>query len=69
MSGIAAILQLDGAPVSIGPLQAMADRLAHRGADGSRVWTHGPVGLAQAWFVATPEDAGIGHVQARHCRT
>jgi asparagine synthase (glutamine-hydrolysing) len=59
MSGIAAILQLDGAPVSIGQLQAMADRLAHRGTDGSRFWTNGPVGLAQAWFVTTPEDAGI----------
>lgn len=59
MSGIATIFQLDGAAVSIGSLQAMVDRLAHRGPDGSRTWAHGPIGLAQAWFVTTPEDAGV----------
>lgn len=59
MSGVAAILHLDGAPVSRGPLQAMLDGMAHRGPDGRRTWTNGPVGLGQQSFHTTPEDVGV----------
>ena len=34
-----------GAPVSAPVVQAMCDRLRHRGPDGDGVWTAGPVGL------------------------
>jgi asparagine synthase (glutamine-hydrolysing) len=44
MCGIAGILTR-GTPVEQSVLQAMGDRLTHRGPDGRGLFTHGPVGL------------------------
>jgi asparagine synthase (glutamine-hydrolysing) len=44
--GIVGIRRLDGAPVSPGLLSEMADRLVHRGPDGSGSWIRGHIGLA-----------------------
>ncbi|TFG47356.1 MAG: asparagine synthetase B, partial [Gemmatimonadales bacterium] len=46
MCGIAGILRLDGQPVEQGQLLAMAERLRHRGPDGSGNVIDGAVGLA-----------------------
>jgi asparagine synthase (glutamine-hydrolysing) len=45
MCGIAGILRFDGRPVDAAVLQAMTDRLAHRGPDGQGVRVDGPIGL------------------------
>jgi asparagine synthase (glutamine-hydrolysing) len=47
MSGIAGVFRRDGASVDPAQLRSMADRLSHRGPDGSGVWHVGPVGLCQ----------------------
>lgn len=46
MCGIAGIRRFDGAPVEPELLEAMVERLAHRGPDGAGVWTDGSVGFA-----------------------
>lgn len=46
MCGIAGIVHTDTRPVSPDTLQGMADALAHRGPDGSGVWTGDGVGIA-----------------------
>ena len=46
MCGIAGMLRFDGAPVDPAMLEAMAERLRHRGPDGAGTWTRGPVGFA-----------------------
>lgn len=46
MCGIAGQLNFHGRPVDTGLLQAMADRLAHRGPDGSGVQACGAAGLS-----------------------
>src|SRR5262245_22726415 len=47
MCGIAGIVHLDGAPVSLPALQRMTDVIRHRGPDGEGHWTE--------------ENAGLGH--------
>jgi asparagine synthase (glutamine-hydrolysing) len=56
VSGIAGILYFDGRAVAPASLRTMAASLAHRGPDGSGVWTAGPVGLAHGLFATTPES-------------
>ncbi len=55
MSGIAGVWNLGGRPVDKAELNRMADSLAHRGPDGSGVWSEGAVGLAHCMLSATPE--------------
>lgn len=56
MSGIAGILYFDGREVAHASLRTMATSLAHRGPDGTEVWSAGPVGLAHGLFATTPES-------------
>ena len=56
MSGIVGIYNLDGRPVEQTDLQRMLDSIAHRGPDGSGVWTDGPVGLGHRMLWTTPES-------------
>ena len=56
MSGIAGILQRDGAPANAELLQQMAEFLRFRGPDGTRVWTSGGVGFVHAALHTTPES-------------
>jgi asparagine synthase (glutamine-hydrolysing) len=46
MCGIAGILRFDGTPVDVTRLNAMGERLRHRGPDGAGTWWDGPVGFA-----------------------
>ena len=55
MSAIAAIFNLDGAPVTNQQLCTMTDAVAHRGPDGIGVWTSGSVGLGSCLLKTTPE--------------
>lgn len=45
MCGVGGILSLDRKPVARERLQAMSERLEHRGPDGAGIWTEGPLGL------------------------
>jgi asparagine synthase (glutamine-hydrolysing) len=56
LSGILGCLSLDGAPVDGALLERMRDRLAHRGPDGSGIWTGGAAGLGHLAFHTTPES-------------
>jgi asparagine synthase (glutamine-hydrolysing) len=56
MSGIAGIYYLDGRPVEEADLQRMLDSIAHRGPDGSGIWTDGSVGLGHRMLWTTPES-------------
>jgi asparagine synthase (glutamine-hydrolysing) len=56
MSGIAGIYYLDGRPVERGDVEKMIDSIAHRGPDGSGVWTDGSVGLGHRMLWTTPES-------------
>jgi asparagine synthase (glutamine-hydrolysing) len=53
MSGIAAILRLDGGPP--GGLDAMCRQLSLMGPDGTRMWQTGPCALGQTLLATTPE--------------
>lgn len=55
MSGIAGLFGLDGAPARPDGLRQMVTAIAHRGPDGTAVWTDGPVGLGHAAHHTTPE--------------
>ncbi len=57
MSAIAAIFNLDGAPVIEQQVRSMTDAVAHRGPDGTGVWTSGAVGLGSCLLKTTPEAA------------
>jgi|KBSMisStaDraftv2_1062788.scaffolds.fasta_scaffold08087_4 asparagine synthase (glutamine-hydrolysing) len=46
MCGIAGIVHTDARPVDRSALERMAEAMAHRGPDGSGIWTDGGVGLA-----------------------
>jgi asparagine synthase (glutamine-hydrolysing) len=56
MSGIAGMYLLDGRPVDLTALAAMAESIAHRGADGRGTWSEGSVGLCQLMLCTTPES-------------
>jgi asparagine synthase (glutamine-hydrolysing) len=56
MSGIAGIYFLDGRPVDPELVQSMINSIAHRGPDGSGVWTDGSVGLGHRMLWTTPES-------------
>src|SRR5436305_97940 len=55
LSGIAGIVQLDGAPVDRGLVHQMAAALAFRGPDGQHVWTGASVGFAHTLLKTTFE--------------
>lgn len=55
MSGLVAVLNLDGAPVDRRLLGTMADALAFRGPDAQHIWTDGQVGLGHT-LLATVDD-------------
>jgi asparagine synthase (glutamine-hydrolysing) len=57
MSGIAAILERNGAPAAEKRIAAMLGRLQQRGPDRSAYRVEGSAALAQAMFATTPEDA------------
>jgi len=56
MSGIAGIYYLDGRPVERTDVVRMVDSIAHRGPDGSEVWTDGSIGFGHRMLWATPES-------------
>lgn len=56
MSGIIGTLNLDGAPADRSLLARMANRLAHRGPDGSDTWVSGPLGMGHLMLHSTPES-------------
>lgn len=58
MSGFALLFQRDGSPAPPRVLDALMDRLAHRGHDGSDRWVRGPVGMGHQHFWTLPEDVG-----------
>lgn len=45
MCGIVGVMRIDGRPVPRSLLQAMTDRLTHRGPDADGYWSDGPVGF------------------------
>jgi asparagine synthase (glutamine-hydrolysing) len=56
MSGIAGILNLDGAPVDREVLQSMASFLAYRGPDAQKIWCENQVGFGHAMLRTTFES-------------
>ena len=56
MSGLAAILHLDGRPAEPREIERMLDAIAHRGPDGSGIWRGGPTALGHRMFHTTPES-------------
>lgn len=69
MSGIAGIYYLDGRPVEQGNLQRMLDSIAHRGPDGSGVWTMGSVALGCQLLRVTPESVNETQPFVHHSGT
>jgi asparagine synthase (glutamine-hydrolysing) len=55
MSGIVGVVHLDDTPVDQRLLQRMTVALGHRGPDGQRVWSDGPVGLGHTLFLTTTD--------------
>ena len=70
MSGIAGILNLNGAPVDPHQLRKMADAMAYRSRDGQKIWHDGSIGLVHCHFWTTPEEVGeeqpVGSLDGRH---
>jgi asparagine synthase (glutamine-hydrolysing) len=66
MSGIAGIYHLDRKPVNRGLLGRMIDCIPHRGADGTRVWMDGSIGLAHRQLCTTEES--LREAQPTHNR-
>jgi asparagine synthase (glutamine-hydrolysing) len=56
MSGIVGIYYIDGRPVERTDVERMADSIAHRGPDGSRVWIDNSIGLGHQMLWTTPES-------------
>ena len=56
MSGIVGLYNLDGCPVEQTDIQRMLDSIAHRGPDGSDIWTDCSVGLGHRMLWTTPES-------------
>ena len=57
MSGIAGIVNLDGAPVDHGVLRRLGECLAYRGPDALAIWSDGAVGFAHALLRTKAESA------------
>ena len=68
MSGIAGIRNLDGRPVERALLHKLTAALAHRGPDGIRYWSDGPVGFAHLMLHTTPESLRE-HQPLRHAHS
>jgi len=58
MSGIAGILQRDGAPVERSMLRSLTHTLAFRGPDAEETWSAGTVGFAHTLLRTTAESLG-----------
>lgn len=58
MSGVAGLWHLDGRPAAPADAERMVARLAHRGPDGSGIWTGGAVALGHRLLHTTPESLG-----------
>lgn len=56
MSAIAGLYRTNGELVDRHDIERMVSALAHRGPDGTGVWTGGPAGLGQAALWTTPES-------------
>lgn len=56
MSGIVGIHYFDGRSVERTDLKEMVDVLAHRGPDGSDIWSEGSVGVGHCMLWTTPES-------------
>jgi asparagine synthase (glutamine-hydrolysing) len=56
MSGICGIFRRNGEPVTGASLQAMLERLRHRGPDGEGVWFDGAAGFGHCMLHVTPES-------------
>jgi asparagine synthase (glutamine-hydrolysing) len=58
MSGIAGIVNLDGAPADVAQLERLAAALAFRGPDAADVWSKGPAGLVHTLLRTAGESGG-----------
>jgi asparagine synthase (glutamine-hydrolysing) len=56
LTAIGGLVHRDGQPADEAALQAMRERLAHRGPDASGAWRDGPAGLIQCLLKITPES-------------
>jgi asparagine synthase (glutamine-hydrolysing) len=56
VSAIVGLYNTDGKPVDRGDVNRMLDRLAHRGSDGSGLWSKGSIGLGHRMLWTTPES-------------
>lgn len=56
MSGIVGFYYIDGRPAKLRSLTQMVDVLAHRGPDGSHIWSEGSLGLGHRMLFTTPES-------------
>lgn len=56
MSGFAAIIRFDGAPVEPEAIRSMTDAMAHRGPDAISHWLDGPVALGHCMLRTTAES-------------
>ena len=56
MSGIAALIRMDGAPADAGALAAMCAAMAYRGPDGTSHWHDGPTALAHMTMHTSAES-------------
>jgi asparagine synthase (glutamine-hydrolysing) len=56
MSGIAGIIQFDGATVAPGMVESITSSMASRGPDGIAHWSRGSVALGQCMLRTTPES-------------
>lgn len=56
MSAIAGLFYTNDRPIAVADLERMSGALAAHGPDGSGLWRHGSIGLAQRLMCMTPED-------------
>jgi asparagine synthase (glutamine-hydrolysing) len=56
MSGIAAIIRFDGAPIECDQIKKITTAMSYRGPDGINHWVNGSVALGQCMLRTTPES-------------
>ena len=56
MSAIVGLYNVDGKPVDRNDINRMVDSLAHRGSDGTGIWSDGYIGLGHRMLWTTPES-------------